>query len=82
MEEESLSQRAKDALQGVANLEQSRDHVEFHLLSLALTFDANLNLLRLRQAVVVNMELQQHLAQATYQLPFKPSSSRLFGERI
>ena len=32
MEEESLSQQAKDALQGMADLEQSRGHAAFHLL--------------------------------------------------
>ena len=37
MEEESLFQWAKDALQGVANLEQSRGHAAFHLLLLAST---------------------------------------------
>ena len=34
MEEESLSQRAKDALQGVADLEKSRGHAAFHFFSL------------------------------------------------
>ena len=56
MEEEFLSQRAKDALRVVADLEQSRGHAAFHLLSLAASFDANLKLLR-RQAVISNMEL-------------------------
>ena len=79
--EESLSQRAKDALQSVTDLEQSRGHAAFHLLSLASSFDANLKLLR-RQVVIVAMDLQSHLAQAAYQLPFDPSGSRLFGEGI
>ena len=41
-----MSQWAKDALQGVTDLEQSRGHAAFYLLSLASTFDANLKLCR------------------------------------
>ena len=56
MEEESLSQRAKDALKGMADLEQSRGHAAFHLLLLASAFDANLKLL-MRQTAIVAMDL-------------------------
>ena len=81
MEDESLSQRVKDTLQGLADLEQSRGPAAFHILSLASTFDANLKLLRQQGALSV-MDLQPHLTQAAYRLPFDPLGSRLFGKGI
>ena len=46
LKNQDLPQEAKDALQGVADLEQSRGHAVLHLLTLASTLDANLKLLR------------------------------------
>ena len=51
LKDETLSQGARDTIQGMVDLEQSRGHTAFHLLSLALTFDANVKLLR-RKAVL------------------------------
>ena len=48
-----LPQEARDALQGVADLEHSRGLAVLHLLSVSLTLDANLKLLwrRLRHVI-------------------------------
>ena len=46
LEDESLPQRDRDALQGLADLEISRGHAAFHILSLASTLNANLKLLQ------------------------------------
>ena len=74
-------QEAKDTLQGVADLEQSRRHAVLHLLMLASTLGANLKLLR-KKGVLASKDHQQHLTQAAYQLPFEQSRSRLFRDGI
>ena len=43
--QEGLSQDTKDALQGVADLEQSKGMATLHLMSIASNMDANLKLL-------------------------------------
>ena len=60
LEDDTLSQRTRDALRGLADLEVSRGFAAFHSLSLASTLDANLKLLR-RQGVLNNINLQPHL---------------------
>ena len=56
LKEEGLSHGARDAFQGVVDLEQSMGHAALHMLTLALTLDANVKLLR-RKAVLSAMEL-------------------------
>ena len=78
-----LPQEARDALQGMADLEWSRGHAVLHLMTLASTLDANMKLLRWK-GVLAFMELHNHLMQATcmYQLPFDQSGTQLFGEGL
>ena len=76
-----LPQEAKDALQGVADLEQSRGHAVLHLMRLVSTLGANMKLLR-RKGVLTAMKLQSHLLHAAYQLPFEQSRTWLFGEGL
>ena len=48
LHKKDLLQEARDALHGVADLEQSRGHAVLHLMTLALTLNANMKLLRWR----------------------------------
>ena len=75
---EELPQEAKDALQGLADLERSRGHAVLHLLLILSTLDVNMKLLR-RYEILSASELQLHLLQAAYQLSFEQSGNRLFG---
>ena len=81
LKNESLPQEAKDALQGVADLERSRALAVLHLLSILSTLDTNLKLMR-RQGVLSFSDMQPHLIQAAYQLPFDQANNHLFGEEL
>ena len=59
LEDETLSQRTRDALTGLADLEVSQGFAAFHSLSLASTLGTNLKLLR-RQGVLTTLKLHNH----------------------
>ena len=51
------------------------------MMSLSTTMDVNMKLFR-RSKILSASELQPHLLQAAYQLPFDQSGNWLFGEGL
>ena len=76
-----LPPKIEAAFSVLADLERSRGQAVEHLLAQVTLMDANIKLVR-RSDLVSQLELQPHLAQAAYQLPFDASGAFLFGDGL